>query len=621
MRTTLFLSILILLIPGALAIAQQQGAAPGAHGGTITTAASPDADNDGVTPPRRSHTDPFLQYAENVNVRISQLEFGDFPTVRAFVSVTDQNGILLRNLEEQDFAVTENGVEAAEVRFANRDELDLPLAIQLVLDISGSMDVQVDAEGNTALDLAKQAVRDFAGQLAPRDRLGLITFSDAAIREVRLTTDRSDLTRSLDRLVPWGQTTLWDAIFLGMEELVADSDPARRALIVLSDGWDNNSQETPQSILTWYEDQVLAKNLGFSVYTIGLGTEIDRGALGNIATRTGGLYLSSPSAEDLANLYQDILTQIQSEYFLEWDSPAESTAGQIIDVTVNVTAVRSCTPGTYTYRSPGLAAALARAIWPGLLAIAILIAILVIATIFRIARRTWLTVMITPLEGKDYAVGSAGVDIGSTESCEIRLAGDPAMLPIHALLRESHDGYILEAVDPHSPIIARGQLLAKKLLRTGDRFKLGTTEFVFNERVVRPGDGSHVLAEHIVDLDPVMPLSEDAQFAGESAETAGPRPLPSVLLAISGPHSGERFALSPGENTIGRQDGSIVLAADSQLSRRHCVITLSEDSAILVDPGSTNGTRLNSQACQPGMPQAVRAGDTLAIGSGEYRLE
>lgn len=585
-----------------------------------------DPDDGSATTPRQRQADPFLQYAKNVEVRISQLEVGDFPTVRAFVSVTDEGGLPIRSLLAEDFTVTENGA-AAEVAFANRDELNLPLSIQLVLDVSGSMDAVVNPDtGETALDMAKQAVVEFIGQLAPGDRVGLIAFSDAAIREVQASTNHAELLRRLDQLIAWGQTTLWDAVFLGMEELLADPQPARRALIVLSDGWDNKSLETPQSILQWYRQEALDQNLGFSIYSMGLGPDIDRGALAHVATQTGGLYFDTPTAAQLADVYQDILSQIQSEYLLQWQSPGESQPGQIIDVSIGITPVKSHIAGTQPYRSPGLSAALARALWPGLITIAVLIAVLVIATIFRISRRTWLTVMITPLEGKDHAIGTYGAEIGTLESCEVRLPADPAMLPLHASLQESADGFVLVATDPQSPIIMGGQLLARKLLRSGDRFTLGTTAFVFNERVVRPGDGEAVLAEHVAETEQPLPLTEEAQLAGQeggadAARQAVQRQSPRRLVAVSGPHAGLTAELADGDNIIGRQEGSIQLGADSQVSRRHCVIVLSASGALLTDPGSTNGTRLNGQPCQAGIAQPVWAGDALGIGAGEYRLE
>ncbi len=482
--------------------------------------------------------DPNLKYATGVQVRVSQLEVGAFPTVRAFVSVLDQNGAQINTLTPENFSVYENDTPAANVRFAQRETLDLPLSIMIVVDISGSMDA--------ALQLEVQAVRDFVAQLGERDLVGLITFSDTAMTNVPLTTDHTAVLRTLDTLVAFAQTALWDAVYLGMEELLADPTPARRAMIVLSDGLDNKSLETPQTILRFYDEKALQQNLGFSVYALGLGEEIDRDSLSAIALKTGGAYLDSPTADDLAAVYKDILSQLQNEYLLEYDSPITSTPGQIIDVMVNINAVQEFDPGTYTYRSPGLTKALARALWPGLIAVCVLLIILILATIYKLTRRVWLTVQITALEGKDYVIGLDGAAIGTLESCQVRLRGDPALLPLHAEIEETADGYLLSAVDPVSPIILGGQLLARKLLRHGDRFTLGTTHFTFNERALRPGSGDAMPAEFMIS-EPLEQLTEAAQVA--SAPHGTQRHAPKAISASAGPYAGQRFELQPGENS------------------------------------------------------------------------
>jgi VWFA-related protein len=588
--------------------------APATPGATIPS--TPERD-----PAALRGADPFLRHAQNVDVRVTQMEIGGFPTVRAFTTVTDEIGTLIRSLNETSFTVTENGEPVSGLRFGNRDELDLPLAIEFVVDISSSMEAVADAERNlTSLDLAKQAIRDFVGQLQPRDRVGLIVFADDAMRACQLTSDHQQLLDRLNEQWPWGMTALWDGIYSGMEEVLADTDPARRSVIVLSDGMDNRSIETVRSLEDWYNDNALAQNRGFSVYAIGLGPEIDRGGLGGIATATGGLYLDSPSADTLADLYQEILSQIQNEYLLEWDSTQQAQPGQIIDVSVDVVGAVSSTPGTYTYRSPGLTAALARAIWPGMIAISIAITLLLIATIFKINRRVWVTMMLTALEGKDYAIGARGLDIGNSEACSLRLAHDPAILPLHASIRESHDGFILEVVDPDSPIIVENRLLARKLLRSGDRFMLGHTSFVFHERIFRPGKGRELLAEHVGDLEPVETITEAAQATGRVDPRAS-RKLPANLVCSSGPHAGQSFTLTPGENALGRKEGSIILADDGQASRRHCVLKLDANSASVTDAGSSNGTFVNGLRCQPGLEQPIWAGDLLRVGATEFRLE
>jgi hypothetical protein len=147
---------------------------------------------------------------------------------------------------------------------------------------------------------------------------------------------------------------------------------------------------------------------------------------------------------------------------------------------------------------------------------------------------------------------------------------------------------------------------------------LGTTQFVFNERAVRPGSGEAIPAEYLVDA-PEEQLTEAAQVSGQPE--ALKRATPKALIAASGPHAGQRFELKPGDNAIGRSEGGIILGADAQVSRKHCAITLSATGATLIDNGSSNGTRLNGAPLQPGMAQPVFAGDELGIGAGAYRLE
>jgi VWFA-related protein len=569
-------------------------------------------------------TDPFLKYDEDVTVQVTHLDLRDFPTVRAYATVHDKAGQQLRTLQEGDFKLSENKVPVDDLHFAQHGDDELPLTILFVVDVSSSME-----EGD-AITLEKDAIREFVKQLGPKDRVGLITFSDAAMPEVDLTAHKDALLSALDGLTAWGQTALWDGVTYGVEELIADKTPSRKALIVMSDGGDNKSVETPQTIHALYSDKAKGQNDGFPIYALGLGEQADRAGMTTLATLSGGQYIDSPSPQDLSDVYQDILHQIQNEYYLEYTSPTVASPGQIIDIELGLNnVVRSFTPGAYTYRSPGLAAALGRALWPGLVTISVLLIVLIIMTIFKISRKVWLTAMLTPLEGRDYSVGIDQVDIGRSEACNIRISRDPAMQPVHAALRETRDGFVLEAYDPAAPIIFGKQLLAKKLLRNGDAFILGSTSFVFNEKIERPGAGT---------AEPVNPLAVFAGSAGQGSSSlvqdaedapepqivqtppalAGP---PSALVALSGPYFGQRFELGNGETVIGRSEGQLVLGNDSQVSRRHSAVALAAGQATVSDLGSTNGTRVNGKPLQPGLAVPLHRGDTLGIGSGEYRVD
>jgi VWFA-related protein len=609
--TVLILSLLIGILPAWPVLAQDPGMQ------------QPSPLDENVDPPStrgaQRNSDPFLQYQENVQVRISQIELGKFPTVRTFVSVADKSGVPIRTLAAEDFVVTENGQPVADLRFANRDELELPLSIMFVVDISGSM-MGLDRQAvKTPMDLEIEAIREFVGQLSELDRVGLVIFSDAAYSVVDLTSDHGLLLRELDNLTAWGQTTLWDGIKVGIEDLIDDQVPSRKAMIVLSDGVDTNSLETLQTVLTLYEAEAMAENKGFSIYTLALGDEVNRSALQQLAKKTGGLHFDSPGADDLNDVYQSILRQIQNEYLLEYESVLAVQVGQITDISITLNNVRSVVPGEYTYRSPGLAEALGRTLIPGLIVIGIVLILLVIATIYKISRRVWLTLQITPLEGKDYVLGIDGIEIGTSELCGLRVAGDPGMLSLHASIRETSDGFLLEVADPDSPILYRGALLARKLLRNGDAFMLGTTSFVFNEKELREGEGRVEEARFFQDEKLGQLTEQDMLNDSPAGVSRGGKP--SLMRCSGGPYSGEHFALASGENVIGRSEGTIVLSKDGLLSRRHCVITLAADTASILDYGSSNGTVVQGQRLQPGMAMPLSSGDVLTIGSCSFRLE
>jgi DNA-binding winged helix-turn-helix (wHTH) protein len=73
------------------------------------------------------------------------------------------------------------------------------------------------------------------------------------------------------------------------------------------------------------------------------------------------------------------------------------------------------------------------------------------------------------------------------------------------------------------------------------------------------------------------------------------------------------FALSAGNNTIGRDPRSAVWLDDDSVSRRHALIAVDKDTARVEDLGSTNGTLLNRAALES--PTVLQDGDIVQIGS------
>ncbi|MDX6668154.1 MAG: Ca-activated chloride channel, partial [Solirubrobacteraceae bacterium] len=158
--------------------------------------------------------------------------------------------------------------------------------IELVVDTSGSM------SDENKLDLAKQGLRVFFSQLAPQDRVGLISFNDRVNRAVPVVpfgSSRDRLQGAVNDLFPDGQTAVYDATEAGVQEIQNLRDPTRiNAVVVLTDGADNQSHTDQRSLVSELSRQSHSEGLTVRVYTIAYGSEAEKGSLQEIASSSGG---------------------------------------------------------------------------------------------------------------------------------------------------------------------------------------------------------------------------------------------------------------------------------------------------------------------------------------------
>lgn len=98
--------------------------------------------------------------------------------------------------------------------------------------------------------------------------------------------------------------------------------------------------------------------------------------------------------------------------------------------------------------------------------------------------------------------------------------------------------------------------------------------------------------------------------AGVVPEEIGRITQPSFVV-VKGPDTGERFILSEGQVTIGRDPNSDIFLNDVTVSREHAVVTVAGSEASVVDRGSLNGTYLNGSIVDQA---ALSDGDHLQIG-------
>lgn len=121
---------------------------------------------------------------------------------------------------------------------------DAPVSIGLIFDRSGSMGWKVDQ--------AKALVHEFAAQLNQEDEIFVITFADT-ITENDFTSVQQDIDTSMLFVQSKGQTSLLDAVYLGMQKM-KNAKYQRRALVVITDGGDNHSRYTEKEVKSVIEE-------------------------------------------------------------------------------------------------------------------------------------------------------------------------------------------------------------------------------------------------------------------------------------------------------------------------------------------------------------------------------
>ena len=182
--------------------------------------------------------------------------------------------------------------------------------------------MQADDVAPNRLEAAKQAGADFVDAVDPDIEVGLISFSGVVATEVEPTTDRDRLTDAIDALELGEGTAIGDAIAVGVRQLQRGeaTDESPGTLVVLSDGETTRGRPTA-------DGAQIAVDANVPVYTIAFGTEdgtitdpntgetapvpVKLDELQSAADVTGGTAYVAPSADELANAYEDIRADLQ----------------------------------------------------------------------------------------------------------------------------------------------------------------------------------------------------------------------------------------------------------------------------------------------------------------------
>ena len=172
------------------------------------------------------------------------------------VTVQDRGGRFINDLAQEDFRVYENKVRKPITYFSY--DYEAPVGVTILLDVSGSMALQ------DKLTDTKAALRHFLNNvLSPRDQVALLIFADGDVEvAVPFAKDRAAFLSTLEKLEAYGQTALNDAVAVS-PEYANRVKREKRALLLITDGIENDSQLTPDQAVE------IARRVDVPIYTIG----------------------------------------------------------------------------------------------------------------------------------------------------------------------------------------------------------------------------------------------------------------------------------------------------------------------------------------------------------------
>lgn len=231
-----------------------------------------------------------------------------------------------RDLTRDDFAIYENGVRQ-EIKYFNNlsQSRDLPLTIALLIDTSGSVADKLSHEVATASAFCKHIVRP------GKDMVTVMEFHSDVILVQDFTDDIDRMQKSLSKLRPGGNTSLYDAVYLACEEKLKN-EAGRKIIVVLSDGEDTASKTSMDAaIKVAQKNDVLIYGLGVRSMNYGA----DFRALERFCRETGGLFFSpKASFESLKKTFDAIMEDINHQYNIAYEPKNQNRDGTYRDIKV-----------------------------------------------------------------------------------------------------------------------------------------------------------------------------------------------------------------------------------------------------------------------------------------------
>jgi Ca-activated chloride channel homolog len=251
----------------------------------------------------------------------------DVDEVLLHATVIDEKQHIVTNLDRTAFTVFEDGKAQPIISFRHED---IPVAIGIVIDNSGSMREKRSKVNQAALNLVRAS--------NPQDEVFVVNFNDEYYLDQDFTNDLLKMKEALEKIDAKGGTALYEAVVASADHLKKNARLDKKVLLVVTDGEDNASRETlEQAVKTLQEEN------GPTVYAIGiLGDEEHpkraKRALDIIAQRTGGIAFFPKTLDEVDEISKEVARDIRNQYSIGYKPSVPRGAGGFRQVRVEAKA-------------------------------------------------------------------------------------------------------------------------------------------------------------------------------------------------------------------------------------------------------------------------------------------
>lgn len=247
------------------------------------------------------------------------------------VTVTDTYGRYVSGLSKSAFTLLDDK-RPQEITYFSDD--DAPVSVGVIFDVSGSM-------SGDKIRRAREALSKFIQTSHNSDEYFLIAFNSRAQLLLDKTRDGNSVLDKLTFVQTRNNTALYDACYLGVEKVQRGTHP-KRALLLISDGQDNNSR------YTFKELRRLLKESDVTLYGVGILGGGDTGTLGmegqgildELANISGGKAFFPRNNEEMDDIFEQIALELRHQYSIGYKPDNFTNDGRWHKIKVRVTPPR-----------------------------------------------------------------------------------------------------------------------------------------------------------------------------------------------------------------------------------------------------------------------------------------